>query len=101
MALSSRLHGWHHVAKKSMMNGLPLFDRVSVLTVLPSMSFKVIDGSWAFAVQTQPSMITIDNKNFFILLGFTCFTLTNTQSPTDKIIHISVKNKILKQKKHF
>ena len=45
MAVSSRLQGLHQVAKNEMIIGLPLFDSVSVRTVLPLMSFRVTDGS--------------------------------------------------------
>ena len=47
MASSSRLQGLHQVAKKSMMNGLPLFLRVSVRTLSPSIVLSVTAGSCA------------------------------------------------------
>ena len=59
--------------KKSMMKGLPLFDNVSVLTVLPLMSLSVTDGNCAFAEHKIPSAKTIDNKNFFIINAILLF----------------------------
>ena len=67
MASSSRLQGLHQVAKKSMMNGLPLFDSVSVDTGLPLRSFSSAFGNWALTALTMP-VKAINTNSFFIFL---------------------------------
>ena len=69
MAVSSRLQGLHQVAKKSMMIGFPLLERVSVLTVLPSMLFSVTAGSldWAIPAKAMSVQMRVTN-NFFIII---------------------------------
>ena len=49
MVLSSRLQGLHQVAKKAIIKGFPLLDKVSVCMVLPSMSLSVILGNFPCA----------------------------------------------------
>ena len=68
MAFNSRLQGLHQVAKKSMMNGFPLFDKVSVRTALPLMSLSVTDGNCALTVPiAQVSNTNNDRIVFFII----------------------------------
>ena len=52
-----------------MMNGLPLFESVSVDTDLPSMLLSITFGSCALAVVTIPSKSNVASNNFFIVVS--------------------------------
>ena len=72
MAESSRLHGLHHVAKKSMMKGLPLFDKVSVRTVLPLMSLRVTDGR--VCAPATPATASRADRHIILRNFIRCYT---------------------------
>ena len=56
------------VAKKSMMNGLPSFAKVAVLTDLPSLVFNVTEGNcaWMAPIETKHANRLIRNSFFII-----------------------------------
>ena len=69
MAFSSRLQGLHHVAKKLMINGLPLLLSLDVSTVLPSRVFNITEGNCAdIVVHTMISIKANKNLNSFIFI---------------------------------
>ena len=70
MALSSRLQGLHHVAKKLMMKGLPSLLSRAVLTVFPLRSLSCTEGSWACAAMLVMSSRARRMRLFAFINGY-------------------------------
>ena len=64
------MQGLHQVAKKLTMNGLPLLLMVAVLTVLPLMSLRLIEGSWAEALNAMQAITVTINVTSTLRIGF-------------------------------
>ena len=73
--MSSRLQGLHQVAKKAMIRGLPLFEIVSVCTVLPSMSLRItLDRRSCADAAKLTNNKQRDKNNLFIVFNYIAAT---------------------------